>query len=131
MAIALEFIGFVIPVAIIRTKYPGGWEQCLIDHRNLIGGRVWYDEHLFRDGAMKPSDIGHLVDEWTELGFQLTETLDGQRIWKDACVVESMLGGPTLPCTWIEVDTENRFAFLKGQPPGEVVGRDNFKQSNT
>ncbi len=131
MAIALEFIDFIIPIATIRAKYPGGWEQCLIDHRNLIGGRVWYDEHLLRDGAMNPSDIGHLVDEWTELGFQPTETIDGQRIWKDVCVVESMLGGSTLPCTWIEVDAENRCAFLKDQPPGEVVGRDNFKQSNT
>lgn len=57
MAIALEFIDFVVPISVIREKYPGGWEQCLKDHRQLIGGRVWFDAHLFRDGAMNPLDI--------------------------------------------------------------------------
>ena len=38
MAIALEFIDFVVPIALIRQKYPGGWEQCLQDHERLIGG---------------------------------------------------------------------------------------------
>ena len=36
MAIALEFIDFVVPIALIRQKYPGGWEQCLQDHERLI-----------------------------------------------------------------------------------------------
>lgn len=98
MAIALEFIDFVVPIALIRQKYPRGWEQCMQDHERLIGGRFWFDEHLLRDGAMNPADIEALVEEWTSLGFQPTAELDGQRIWQDCCVVESMLGGPTLPC---------------------------------
>jgi len=52
MAVALEFIDLIVPVAVIRTKYPGGWDQCLRDHEFLIGGRVWFDDHLFSDGAM-------------------------------------------------------------------------------
>ena len=64
MAIALEFIDFVVPIDTIRRKYPGGWEQCLRDHAGLIGGRVWYDEHLFRDGAMNSDDIMIVVDRW-------------------------------------------------------------------
>jgi hypothetical protein len=32
MAIALEFIDFVVPIALVRQKYPGGWAQCLQDH---------------------------------------------------------------------------------------------------
>ena len=47
VALALEFIDFVVPIARIREEYPGGWEQCLHDHADLIGGRVWYDDHLF------------------------------------------------------------------------------------
>ena len=27
MAIALEFIDFVVPIALIRQKYPGGWDD--------------------------------------------------------------------------------------------------------
>ena len=59
MAIKLQFFDFIVTIKTIKKKYPGGWNQCLKDHNNLIGGRVWYDEHLFRDGAMSPNDIGH------------------------------------------------------------------------
>ena len=123
MAIALEFIDFVVPIALIRQKYPGGWEQCLEDHERLIGGRVWFDEHLLRDGAMNPADIGSLVDEWTSLGFEPTVEIDGQRIWKDCCVNESMLGGTTLPCVWLELAEDGRSAWLKDTTPGEIIKR--------
>ena len=62
MAIKLEFFDIIIPIKTIKKKYPGGWKKCLKDHDGDIGGRVWYDEHLFRDGAMSPNDIGNLVD---------------------------------------------------------------------
>lgn len=123
MAIALEFIDFVVPIDLIRQKYPGGWAQCLQDHERLIGGRVWFDEHLLRDGAMNPADIESLVDEWTSLGFQPTAELDGQRMWKDCCVVESMFGGPTLPCDWLELAEDGRSAWFKGSVPGKIRGR--------
>lgn len=123
MAIALEFIDFVVPIDLIRQKYPGGWAQCLQDHERLIGGRVWFDEHLLRDGAMNPADIESLVEEWTSLGFQPTAELDGQRIWQDCCVVESMLGGTTLPCDWLEISEDGRSAWLQGTQPGEIKWR--------
>ncbi|MDP4301972.1 hypothetical protein [Leptothrix discophora] len=34
---ALEYIDFVLPIALIRQKDPGGWTQCLQDHERLIG----------------------------------------------------------------------------------------------
>lgn len=40
MAIDSEFIDFIVPIATIRAKYPGGWDQCLEDHEHLFGGRV-------------------------------------------------------------------------------------------
>ena len=48
MAIKLEFYDIIIPIKTIQKKYPGGWKKCLKDHDGDIGGRVWYDEHLFR-----------------------------------------------------------------------------------
>ncbi|MCG3171858.1 MAG: hypothetical protein CALGDGBN_03564 [Pseudomonadales bacterium] len=127
MAIRLEFIDFIVPIATIRAKYPGGWAKCLADHANLIGGRVWYDEHLLRDGAMNPRDIGLLVGEWEALGFTPTVEADGQRVWQDVCVVESMFGGPTLPCNWLDVDPDLRIASLRGSDPGSIVGRESFE----
>lgn len=123
MAIALEFINFVVPIALIRQKCPGSWEQCLRDYECLIGGRVWFDEHLLRDGAMNPANIASLVEEWTSLGFQPTAEVNGQRIWQDCCVVESTLGGLTLPCDWLEFSENGRSAWLKGTRSGEVKWR--------
>lgn len=131
MAIALEFIDFIVPISTIREKYAGGWEQCLTDHAVLIGERVWYDDHLLRDGAMSPMAIASLVDEWESLGFQTTEIIEGERVWKDVCVVESMFGGSTLACGWLEFDPEQRMAYLKGTSPGEIVGRETFRQKDT
>lgn len=122
MAVALEFIDFIIPISVIKEKYPGGWEQCLKDHQNALGARVWYDEHLFRDGAMNPRDIQVLVEEWIDLGFEPFTEIDGQKHWKDCCVVEHMFGGPTLPCDWIGFDPKG-FAYLKGETPGDIAGR--------
>ena len=77
MAIKLEFFDIIIPIKTIEKKYPGGWTQCLKEHNGSIGGKVWYDDHLFRDGAMSPNDIGHLVDWWSEKGFDAQHFIDG------------------------------------------------------
>jgi len=123
MAVALEFIDFIVPIELIKAKYKGGWEQCLKDHSNLIGGRVWYDEHLFRDGSMGSAGIEALVREWTDRGFEPMITVNGKQVWKDCVVTEHMFGGPTLPCSWIEFTDDGNAAFLKGTEAGKTVGR--------
>jgi hypothetical protein len=123
MAIATEFIDFIVPIKVIEQKYPGGWAQCLDDHADALGRRVWHDEHLFRDGAMGPADIQYLINYWTDLGFTPTVEKDGQKVWKDICVFQGILGGSTLPCDWIAFDPKLHAAYLKGTPTGEVVGR--------
>ena len=119
MAIKLEFLDLIVPIKNIKKKYPGGWKQCLKDHDGLIGGRVWYDEHLFRDGAMSPDDISYLVDWWSEKGLDTQDESDNPK-WLDLCVVQSTFGGPTKPCDWIVV--KGRTAHLKNEPIGQLVG---------
>ena len=123
MAIALEFLNFIVPVETIKAKYPGGWEACLQDHDNLIGGRVWYDDHLFRDGAMSPQDIEEIVLRWEAWGFEAYEERDGMKCWKDMCVVASPFCEPSLPCNWLETDDADQVAWLVGTERGSVVGR--------
>jgi hypothetical protein len=120
MAIATEFINFIVPIQVIRDKYPGGWEQCLQDHQHLIGGRVWYDQYLFRDGAMGGADIEDIVARWEAMDFEGIVTKDNQRYWQDMCVFT--LGWVTLVCDWIDFDETSRGAFLKGTKPGELAG---------
>jgi hypothetical protein len=126
MAIQLEFINLIVPIHVIKDKYPGGWEQCLKDHESLIGGRVWYDEYLFRDGAMNSMDIGFLVDEWKSRGFHTTKGgRKNPKMWDEVCVVQAMFGGATLPCDWIEVEGDT--AYKKGTPMGQVIGCEQFQ----
>ena len=122
MAIQTEFIDFIVSINAIRAKYPGGLEACLKDHARLIGGRVWYDDYLFRNGAMNPHDIGHLVNEWTDLGFIGRAQVNGQECWVDFCVHEGMFGGTTLPCDWLISNGPSSVAHID-DPGTAVIGR--------
>ena len=122
MAVWLEFINLVIPIEVIKQKYPGGWDECLSDHANAIGKRVWYDQYLFRDGAMNPNDMGSLIEHWTLLGFTPHREVDGKLVeWVDMCVCEEMSGGATLKCDFLEYDSKNQSVYMKGTEPGEVA----------
>jgi len=121
LAIALEFIHLIVPIHIIERKYPGGWEQCLKDHKPLIGGRVCFDDHLFRDGAMAPRDAEDLVNDWARRGLETTREINGERHWWDCCIV-SFPFGVSLPCDWIEISDDGYSAYLKGKEPGDVIG---------
>ncbi len=98
MAIYTEFIDFIVPINEIRAKYPGGWEACLRDHEPLLGGRVWHDDYLFRDGAMNQADISFLIQTWKSYGFTGKIQVNGQSEWGDFCVHQGLFGRPTLPC---------------------------------
>jgi hypothetical protein len=121
MAIATEFIDFIVPIQTIRDKYPGGWEGCLQDYAGLIDGCVWFDQYLFRIGAMNPIDIESLIQEWTTMGLECMGEKDGKKYWKEVCVFEEMLGGPTLECDWLSVDKATRAVYLKGTAMGEII----------
>jgi len=113
MAILCEFIDLIIPISNINKVYPGGFEKFKSDNIDGFDGRYQYDEFLFRDGAMNSIDIKFLVDQWEKLGLQGIAKSTGKQIWKDFCVVESMFGGPTLPCEWINFDPETRTVSYK------------------
>lgn len=124
MAVRLEFINLIVPIKIIEKHCENGFKGFLEDVKEMIGGKIWYDEHLFRDGAMNPMDIESLVDFWTNKGLTPYEEKDGQKCWKDMCAVEGMFGGPTLPCNWIVFDRENNCVHLKGHEKGKIIGRE-------
>ena len=122
MAVYLEFINLIIPRDRIKAVYTGGWEQFVSDRQAAIGGRIWFDDHLMRDGAMSPGDMGLLIDLWKDIGLNPIDEKDGQKFWEDCCVVDTMFG-VTLPCDWIEFTEDGRSAFLKGTEPGELATR--------
>lgn len=106
MSIACEFIDLIIPISNIDKVYKGGFNQFKEDHIELFGGRYRHDDFLFRDGAMNSIDIQLSIEKWEKLGLVGIVEIEGQKKWKDFCVVERMFGGLTLQCDWIEFDLE-------------------------
>lgn len=121
MAIMLEFLNLVVPIDVIKAKYTGGWDQCLEDHKQYIGSTVWYDGHLFRDGAMNGYDIEVMIDEWTDNGFEPTEEIDGETVWKDLCVIGEMGGVCKYPCNWLTYEPRMRIAYLNSTDPDNLI----------
>jgi hypothetical protein len=122
MAIHCEFIDLIIPISNIDKVYVGGFQKFKSDNIGMFSKRLWHDDFLFRDGAMDGMGMRMLCKEWEERGLVGVVDVDGHRQWKDFCVVESLFGGPTLPCDWIEVDRKSMSVFLKGQPRGQILG---------
>ena len=126
MTVALEFLSLVVPIQRIEEKYPGGWSGCLRDHVKSIGRVVWYDDHLFRTGAMDPEMMDNLIKKWTRLGFEPTDVVDGNAVWKDFCVVDAFRLSQH-QCPWLVVDGAERVAWRRGSVHGKVVGRERFR----
>lgn len=126
MAIKLEFLSLVVARQRIEEIYPDGWSGCLSDHAKSLGKTIWYDDHLFRAGAMDPEMIDDLITKWTRLGFKATEVAEGKTVWQDFCVVTSY-GVSKHQCPWIEVDSAMRVAWLRGVERREVFGREQFR----
>jgi len=123
MAVRLEHIDVLVPVELIELKYPGGFAQCLADHRPLIGRRVWHDGRLLRDGALDPPGARAIVEGWQALGFEPLQWVGRRLHWKELCVIDLSLGGPTVGCEWVECDRRSRVAWLRGLDRGLTVGR--------
>ena len=124
MAVALEFIDFIIPRRVIEEKYKGGWPQFLEDFDNCIGSSAWYDEHLFRYGTMCPQHADDFLKTCEGWGFEVSAEENGNPVCKDVCVVEIMWGGPKMSCDWLEIDYKAQTAYLAGTEPGPVSYQD-------
>jgi hypothetical protein len=129
MAVRCEFIDVIIPLANIDRVFPGGFSAFKTENAALFGGRLWHDDYLLRDGAMNPTDAKDAIAFWERYGLIAMDAEDGRQRWRDVCVVEHVLGGPTLPCDWIEFDSSRQCVYLKGQAPDPVVGREHFSRA--
>lgn len=121
MAVALECINIIVPIWVIQRRYLGGWNQYRRDNEQIIGGRIWYDDHLVRDGALNTFDIEMLLAQLKQAGVKLHKRQRGELLWNECCVV-STLGGPTLACDWLKMSNDGSSVHLKDQPAGRIVG---------
>lgn len=130
MAVAMEFINVIVRIDAIRKKFSGGWQGFLQDFDGRIGSIGWFDDHLYREGAMNPQDTKRLVEQWKGLGFDVYREDNGQPVeWLDICVAESLFGS-SLKCDWLDFTDDRHAAYLAGTAPGEIITRDHFADFN-
>ena len=129
MAIRLEDLNLIVPIKNINLCYLGGFEMFLEHYKDRFGEDFWHDMHLFRAGAMNADEIESLIAFWQQKGLvpYNENGQNGNRKWKDMCVIQSSCAEPTLPCDWIEVDQEKNCVFLKKRPKGRIIGREEMK----
>jgi hypothetical protein len=118
MSVKLEFCNVIVRVEQIKAILG---ERFFEDKFKTCTEITWQDGYLYREGCMNPWDLADLLDDWEQMGFELSDRKDGEKIWKDVCVVNSGTG-PTHPCSWIEFDPGRNIVWLKGNDPGAPVG---------
>ncbi|MGE5626023.1 MAG: hypothetical protein ACM3ZT_10800 [Bacillota bacterium] len=121
MAIRLQFINLVIPIATLdRVLAPeGGFERIL---RPLAGDMLWFDEYLCRvDGAMNWGDVDSMVERWEAHDLQGLVGAEPHQWWKDFAICASRRG-PTFPCDWLVYDAVDNCVYLAGTEKGAVNG---------
>jgi hypothetical protein len=121
MAIQCQFIDLIIPIENINKVYPGGFSEFKENSLALFSRKFWNDQFLIIYGATNPPDTEFLAKKLEQLGLIGIIEKDGQKQWKDFCVVEGMFGGLTLKCDWIEYDSAENCVYMKGKPKGEIV----------
>ena len=102
------------------------WLTKAQDHKHEIErGRVWFDEHLFHDGAMDPRMIDGYLQRWEMLGFQIAHEVNGNSQWADMCCIEYQ--EHQMP-DWLELAPNGHSAFRAGTEPGDIVTPDWLKK---
>ena len=107
MAVKIEFFNLIIPTEKIEEFYPGGFEKYKQDNEYYLGRRILFDDYIVRDGAMDPLSLQKIVEEWIDLGLELTTGEGDDAKYKDLCVVVCYLASfSTLPCDWLKIDDD-------------------------
>ena len=124
MAIRLQFINLVIPVATLDRALvaEGGFRQFLEAQGSFLGEMVWHDTYLCRvEGAMNWADVDDMVARWERYGLQGLVGASPHQWWKDFAIATSG-HGPTFPCDWLVYDSVDNSVHLAGTPKGDVAG---------
>lgn len=124
MAIRLQFINLVVPVATLERVFAaeGGFAGFLATQGAPSNEMLWHDGQLCRvDGAMNWPDVDDMVVRWEAHGLQGLVGTDPQQWWKDFAICASGRGA-TFPCDWLTYDPTDNCVYLAGASKGAVAG---------
>ncbi|HEV2112019.1 MAG TPA: hypothetical protein VGT99_11750 [Gammaproteobacteria bacterium] len=122
MAIRLQFINLIIPVATLERLLAPEESGFLRAEDPSLGDMVWHDAYLCRiEGAMNWADVEEMVARWEARGLQGLVGASPQQWWKGFAVCASRRGA-TFPCDWLVYDAADNCVHLAGTPKGEIAG---------
>src|SRR5882724_8845109 len=124
MAIRLQFVNLVIPVATLERALAGqgGFRKFIESQGPLLNEMVWSDAYLCCvDGAMDWSLTEDMVARWEAHGLQGLVGVAPHQWWKDLAICASGRGA-TFPCDWLQYDAKENCVYLNGTPKVEVIG---------
>jgi hypothetical protein len=113
MAVALEHINIIVPIAAIeRSRLPGGFRALQDRIARTSFCTCSYDGQLFCEGTVDPGAVNEILLKWEFYGLHAVERQGGIPRSRDLCVVDRF-GGPRLPCDWLELDLGLGLARMK------------------
>ena len=105
LAVQIEFLNMIIPIAVIDKKYLGGWEQYRKDNGfSATESDDFSDGELHRLGAMDEFSLQLIVSEWKSRGLKGFVGSGEKKTWKDYCLFDSFTGPSH--CDWLSFDAK-------------------------
>jgi hypothetical protein len=121
MSVPIEYFSVIVPVRTIEERFNGG----LARFREVLGeGQT--DGELVRLGGMSPMVIAWIVKDLERGGLKGIKSHDGKDVWLDYCIVDRCQG-PTLPCSWIQVDLKT--GMVKKRARQTIKGNERGKRT--
>lgn len=131
MAIKIEFVNLIIPIENInRSTFEGGFEKHLEEFKGLIGGPVWYDQHLFRMGWMDTWMIDGYINFWKDHGLIPIVKRNGVEYWQYLFAISTGLNMFMTNCDWVEYDLKKHKVWLKGTDPDDIYPNQDYASYN-
>lgn len=116
MAVLVEAISVVVPIAVLEAKYPGGVAQY---ERDCTNHTFCADANLTSIRFMLSTDVKRFIERLTARGLDFVAA--GSCV--DIVVVDQHQG-PTAPCAWIEGGHQPEgyaAVWMGGTEPGELA----------
>lgn len=116
MAVLIEAISVIVPLATLERAYPGGVRGYAADCPNAT---FVLDHYVTRVAFMTPADVGQFVERLKSAG--LTFEQGGECV--DVAVVDER-HGPTVQCSWLAFDRTpegHARCWLAGADPGDLA----------
>jgi hypothetical protein len=114
MAVNIDIVALVIPIAAIDRVYPGGFSAYLLKNKALNKLLFMHDDFLVRIGAMDDRIISAEAESWKRLGLLGPVWEEDHFRYRDYCIISNWQE-VRRGCDWLLVDEQKRTVTWNGR----------------